>query len=301
VASYNGPGNADDTPLSLVSDDLGNIYVTGKAAIPGFIYDFATVKYNPSGDQVWEERFNGASNLNDGATWVDVDNLGNVYVVGNSMYNTNYASDFVTIKYSQSQAPVVSDISNQLVLQGDRFLALRMDDLVSDPDTPDSEITWSWSGNIILRVVLDPARRRIRVRAPTNWTGNETITFTATDPTGLSDSDPATFTVTSAGIVAGEMKTGQVPEVTGLLGNYPNPFNPSTTIRYALIKETMVTLKIFSMIGQEVATLVDGVQPAGYHSVVWNSNVPVPVSSGIYVYSLRTDGFTQTGRMMLTK
>ena len=114
VSKYNGPGNTDDTPYSLALDNSGNVYVTGRASVPGFLYDFATVKYNPSGVQLWEKRFNGASDLHDGATWVAVDDSGNVYVAGNSMYYTNYASDYVVMKYAQSSPTGVEQASSNI-------------------------------------------------------------------------------------------------------------------------------------------------------------------------------------------
>lgn len=109
VSAYNGPGNAEDVPYSIALDLSGNVYVTGKTTMPGFFYDFATVKYSPNGNQVWVMRFNGASNMQDGATWVNVDNSSNVYVTGNSMFNNSFASDFVLLKYSQiSENPVLT-------------------------------------------------------------------------------------------------------------------------------------------------------------------------------------------------
>ena len=70
------------------------------------------------------------------------------------------------------------------------------------------------------------------------------------------------------------------PETGGqfkLSQNFPNPFNPSTTIKYDLPKDSRVSLKLFDILGQEVATLVNEEQKAGYKSFVWNSN---SVSSG---------------------
>ncbi|RPI17068.1 MAG: T9SS C-terminal target domain-containing protein [Ignavibacteriae bacterium] len=102
VMAYNGTGNGPDEPSSIALDIYGNICVTGKITMPGFFYDFATVKYNPNGTQLSALIFNGASNMQDGATWVTTDNSGNMYVAGNSMYYNNYSSDFVLIKYSSN-------------------------------------------------------------------------------------------------------------------------------------------------------------------------------------------------------
>lgn len=80
--------------------------------------------------------------------------------------------------------------------------------------------------------------------------------------------------------------------------NYPNPFNPSTTISYNLSKSGFTTLKIYDVLGKEVATLVNDKQDAGTYSIQWNAS---DFSSGVYFYKLQTDGFVQTRRMILTK
>jgi hypothetical protein len=80
--------------------------------------------------------------------------------------------------------------------------------------------------------------------------------------------------------------------------NYPNPFNPSTTIDFALPKDSHVTLKIYNAVGQEVATLLDGIRPAGYHSISFNA---MKLSSGLYFYRLTAGQSTFLRKMMLVK
>ena len=109
-----------------------------------------------------------------------------------------------------------------------------------------------------------------------------------------------------------ELLTGEAPAKTKLLDNHPNPFNPSTTIRYALSEDTHVTLRVYNMLGQLVATLVDELQTTGYKSVVWDgrSNSGANAASGMYVYRMSVvphggDGtagvFTAAHRMLLLK
>ena len=76
------------------------------------------------------------------------------------------------------------------------------------------------------------------------------------------------------------------------LGNYPNPFNPSTTIKFDLRKAGYVNLEIYNIKGQKVRTLIDQQQEAGYHSKVWNGidDSGNPIGSGIYFYRLIVDG-----------
>jgi len=80
--------------------------------------------------------------------------------------------------------------------------------------------------------------------------------------------------------------------------NYPNPFNPVTVIRYSLIENSFTTLKVYDMLGKEVARLVNETQYAGIYSVEWNaSNFP----SGVYFYKLQTENYSETKRMTLIK
>ncbi|NOY60606.1 MAG: T9SS type A sorting domain-containing protein [Calditrichaeota bacterium] len=85
--------------------------------------------------------------------------------------------------------------------------------------------------------------------------------------------------------------------------NYPNPFNALTQIRYQLPEQSVLSIKIYNILGQEVRTLVDGVKEAGYHTVIWNGldNFNRPVSSGIYYYRFKTATFVQTRKMVFLK
>ena len=93
---------------------------------------------------------------------------------------------------------------------------------------------------------------------------------------------------------------------TELHGNYPNPFNPSTTIKYSLREDSKVTLEIFNIKGQKVKQLISnsaGQVSAGQHSVVWNGTDDngKSVSSGIYFYKLKTGNFEKTKKMILLR
>jgi hypothetical protein len=83
-----------------------------------------------------------------------------------------------------------------------------------------------------------------------------------------------------------------------LLQNYPNPFNPSTTINYQLPTQNHITLKIFDVLGREVATLVNGVEEAGYKSVNFDAS---KLPSGVYFYRIQAGSYVQTNKMLLMK
>jgi len=94
-----------------------------------------------------------------------------------------------------------------------------------------------------------------------------------------------------------------MPMVTKLYGNYPNPFNPSTVLRFSLACEDRVVIDIYSIKGQLVRSLVNGVYGAGVHNVVWNGRDELgrSVSSGIYFYRIRTSEYTGVRKMLLLK
>ncbi len=96
---------------------------------------------------------------------------------------------------------------------------------------------------------------------------------------------------------------GLVPRVYSLNQNYPNPFNPTTQIMYGLPKDSQVELKVFNIMGQEVTTLVNGWQKAGYRSIVWDGRDSSghPVASGVYFYRLEAGEFNSIKKMVLLK
>jgi len=101
VARYAGPGNSYDFPQDMAVDNSGNVYVTGYSGGSGTSSDYATIKYNPDGNQLWVARYNNPGVYNsDFAYALTIDNAGNVYVTGESSASDSYHPDCVTIKYS---------------------------------------------------------------------------------------------------------------------------------------------------------------------------------------------------------
>ncbi len=94
-----------------------------------------------------------------------------------------------------------------------------------------------------------------------------------------------------------------LPTVYGLSQNFPNPFNPSTTISFAVPRQGYVSLAVFNLLGQEVRTLVAEEKPAGNYEIVWDgrSENGRELPSGMYLYQMKAGGITQTRRMILLK
>jgi hypothetical protein len=80
--------------------------------------------------------------------------------------------------------------------------------------------------------------------------------------------------------------------------NYPNPFNPSTTIQYSIPQSGLVTLKVFNVLGKEVATLANGQNDAGNHKVEFDASA---LNSGVYFYKIESGSFVETKKMILLK
>ncbi len=88
-----------------------------------------------------------------------------------------------------------------------------------------------------------------------------------------------------------------------LLPNYPNPFNPETFIRYQVPAAGDVSLKIYNILGQEIATLVDGIKEAGFYEIRWDGKTQngTEAASGVYVFTLKANNFTQSLKMIKLK
>jgi len=105
---------------------------------------------------------------------------------------------------------------------------------------------------------------------------------------------------TNGGSIVVGVRQGEpeIPMTALLKQNYPNPFNPSTTIRYEMPFSGHVRLSVYNILGQEITTLVNEEQNAGYQSVVWKAG---NVASGVYFYRLQSASFVQTRKMLLLR
>ncbi len=139
-----------------------------------------------------------------------------------------------------------------------------------------------------------------------NWTTDYTVTTGSFYHMTKSRSGATLWAVRSNGAISryGQPITGvsnptaTIPSEYALLQNYPNPFNPVTKISFDLPKTGLVSLKVFDILGKEVATLVNEVKNPGSYIVDFDG---ASLSSGVYFYRLETNGFTSVKKMMLIK
>jgi hypothetical protein len=95
-----------------------------------------------------------------------------------------------------------------------------------------------------------------------------------------------------------EIQQSEIPSDYSLEQNYPNPFNPSTLINFSIPENGMVTLKVFNILGQEVAELVNDVKTAGNYEVSFDAS---SLTSGMYIYTIQSGNFSASKKMMLVK
>ncbi|RMH63581.1 MAG: hypothetical protein D6677_06815, partial [Calditrichaeota bacterium] len=171
------PGTAYDQ--TTVDDEAKTAITDGSAPYSG--------SYQPD-NALWV--FDGRSSLGDWRLTVYDD----IYY-NNGGTLTDWSVDITSMK--DNPVPVVSDIPDQTIDQGQNFTQIDLNLYVTDGNHSDSEISWQYSGNSALTVTIDN-QNIATVQAPdSQWSGSETITFTASDPGAATDNDPAVFTVNS--------------------------------------------------------------------------------------------------------
>jgi hypothetical protein len=164
--------------------------------------------------------------------------------------------------------------------------------------------TWSTPENLTQSPDLPELILHAAPRLKTNGDGSYTMFLNmSTDPTSLTDpSDVDIIYMWAAGytfnVTTDVRELPGVPEIYTLKQNYPNPFNPTTNIVYSVPQSTFVTLKVYDILGSEVATLVNEVQNAGNYTVDFNA---ADLANGAYFYRLTAGSFTDVKKMVLMK
>jgi len=156
--------------------------------------------------------------------------------------------------------------------------------------------------NIVVEFLAEGERSDTTTLSIRTSRGEQPVLLTGTGITTHStrnDAGPGPDSVETAG----QPQETQVPQAISLLQNYPNPFNNTTMISYALKEESYVSIKIYNYLGEEVATLVDGVQKAGTWQLPWNgkNKTGQSVSSGVYVYRMHAGNAVIINRLVVIR
>ena len=198
---------------------------------------------------------------------------------------------------SRNDAPVITDLPDEISFDNDTSYVLTMKDYASDIDTPDSLLNWAFmTGVDSVFVTYDAEKTLLTISSAPGFVGKVTLFCTLSDDSLAEVTDSILVTVTPA--TGLEENLQAVPQTYALEQNYPNPFNPLTHIKYALPHAGNVTLTVFDILGRKVATLVDARQEAGYHVVRFDA---AQFSSGVYFYQIQAGKFVQIKKMILLK
>ena len=161
----------------------------------------------------------------------------------------------------------------------------------------DSLGNFLWNGNIITVCGVASEKLRINVAIDNNGMSKLVWTDKRNDAGGLYAQN-INFDGTFGNVVGVKENELSSPQEFSLEQNYPNPFNPITVIRYQLPVNSIVTLKVYDILGKEIAILVNTEQSAGYKSVSFDAG---KLSSGIYFYELRANAFVEKKKMVVIK
>jgi hypothetical protein len=316
VRKYDSPENAYDYLKALVVDNQDNIYVTGDIYKTGGNHDIITIKYNASGDTVWTRRYNGAGNGDDKVYAMTVDSAGNIYLAGSSFVSGN-GIDCLTMKYNSDGVLMWIKTYAEYSYHADGAASITLDKsgnvyVTGSAGTSSSNVAYLTikydnDGNGKWVAKYDgPGYNGYDISSSVFVDNSGYVYITGSSPGVLSGNDIATIKYIQPPNDVDNDSGGQ-PAKFELFQNYPNPFNPSTTIRYSIPSNVKgqtsnVILKVYDVLGNEIATLVNEEKPAGSYEVKFSPESSIKhQASGIYFYQLRTGDFIQTKKMLLIK
>ncbi len=315
--------------LSVVIDHQFNVYITGSSS-----EGITTIKYNSSGSQQWV-----ATAGNTGGVKLTLDNLNNVFVVaqlpngvstimynnsGTQQWKQNYTAtyarpydlvinknqdvyitgyiyntfvtgnDYITIKYNSAGVQQWANIYNGPVSDADNAYSMTID------DSSNIYVTGVSIGNsghdfCTIKYTTSGVQQWV-VRRPG---GGIAILIDRNQNLYVSGNNLTYGTLIKySQLVSVTPISNKVPDKYELRQNYPNPFNPSTRITYLLPERSFVKLEVFDLIGRKIADLVNDIQNAGEYNYSFNAS---DLSSGPYIYKIRTIDFSEAKIMILQK
>ncbi|MCP4633729.1 MAG: T9SS type A sorting domain-containing protein [candidate division Zixibacteria bacterium] len=308
ISYYRGPGDILDIAYAMVLDSQSNVYITGKSYSINRTTDYATVKYDRNGNELWSARYNGPGNNHDDAFDIALDSSGNVYVTGSS-FGLDEVADYATVKYDSNGVMQWAarydgpgsypDKARAITVSSAGYIYVTGQSCNNSEDVSDyTTVKYDSDGNELWVVRYESLGDGYHNRANDIIVDNSGFIYVTGASRGEETSeDYATikYRDESTGIIEADPS---ISSVYALLSNYPNPFNDATTIKYGLPESGKISIDVYNILGRKVETLVDEHQDAGYYSINWDAST---YSSGIYFYKLTTNNKTLTKRMTLLK
>ena len=314
---YNAPANKDDISNDIVLDHAGNVCVTGKSHNPDGNADYLTIKFNNSGVRQWIARYNRPNKSHARALDIAVDSENSIFVTGRT-FGTHTGDDWVTLKYTptgirhgtahhssrgfKSEIPcrILIDASDHIFVAGYSYIAgwPCMDYLL---------ISYSRSLSVLSLMVYEGPSHLSDMPYDMTLDAGGNIYITGASYGASAGTDIATVKYDlepfNKGTAAAEQQfasglNDKLSATFDLTQNFPNPFNPNTTISFALPTGSRVKLAIYNLNGKLVHTLADGEMSAGYHHLHFDAS---RLASGVYFYRLDAGPYSATRKMVLQK
>jgi len=295
VMSSNHPPIAINDTLSIPQNTLATI----------FVLDNDT---DPDGDDLSIQKIDninapGVVIINSGDTVITYmptlgfsGNASFDYIITDHRDGLDTATVFVYVLIG-NRPPVA--LNDTLSIKQDSMVTIYPLSNDSDPDGDPLYIENILDDGVSGMVVANSGDTSMAYIPPAGWNGETTFDYVVSDGNGGLDTATVFITVTPVSAVMDQI----VPTSFALHQNFPNPFNPETTISYALPEKSHVTLRVFSIIGSEICTLVNGEKSAGQYEAIWNAQdrFGQPVSSGIYFYQLKAGDYSEIRKMLLVR
>lgn len=291
-----------DATLGKVSDNryyvISGGVSAGIVATPGVT---VTLAYGSNDGVSDATNLRLAGNLNNTTTWADLGGNGTA-VPNGTIFNATGATTLGNFALATK-----SGTNNILPVELTSFFGTSKEDNIALSWTTATEVNSSKFVVERKAAAADSWTEVGEVQAAGNSNAPKTYSFMDKNVTGAGSFDYKLSYVDVNGNSHAFGKTisvdVNVPESFSLSQNYPNPFNPSTVIKYALPQAAHVTLKIYNMLGQEVATIVNQQADKGFYKVTWDGRTSAGsyAASGVYIYRIVAGNFVQTKKMNLLK
>jgi hypothetical protein len=306
----------------VVADSLGRFELSGIARLDRFQFVHPLYRTVTQYIQIWPDTVfdipvamqifpQATYPLNVGDFWdwgsVEMQIIGDTIMANGKRYQIINDQFFIPFRFQRREGNRVfvfgwGAVESEFLLFD---FSMQVGDIINTIHTQTSiwDISLVWYGEELL---FDRVRRQWGVWVDARESVDEERYYVITDSIGITHWENYTFTADIQGAIVNGRQYGTVsaqenelvPEFIRLFQNYPNPFNPSTRIEYQLPRKEFVTLKVYDVLGREVAVLVNEVQSPGTHSVEFSAT---GLASGVYFYRLESGGFVETKRLVLLR
>jgi len=217
-------------------------------------------------------------------------------VIAATNQNGTARDTFLVTVSSVNDVPEFVNLPGFFWFHSDSVLSINFWSHVEDIETPDSLLTYEFiASNPNLLIFFNIHNGILALTSSSGWSGNTDLYFKVTDADGA-------FIETTIPVIV-DPSTGIDGEENHSLNyflsqNYPNPFNPSTTIYYSIPELSNVVLKVYDVLGNEIAVLIIEEKSIGNYEIDFNAT---GLPSGIYFYKLQTGNFVETKKMVLLR